>query len=160
MTNNRIAAAAAFTAFTLMTTAWSLADGPLDRVGTYHGPLDHVGQTNGPLVDQSTLQWKPQYSLELLGTHPYNSAGVRGHASSNPASPKWFAPGYGYQIPYADYRLNRYRSLSPYGAEYQFGIRTPGRRTTATHQYFSNSYGGPWYFPGSTTNTTRRGFRW
>ncbi len=112
---------------------------------------------DGPVIRYPT----PQYSLDMLRDHPFNSATTRGHASLRPDSPKWFRPGYGYQSPYETYRGLRYRSLNPYTSQYAFGIRQPNqRRSDATHLNWTNAYGGPWYFPGSSTNTRQRSFRW
>lgn len=102
-----------------------------------------------------------QYSLDSMANHPYNSATAPGHASQSPGSPKWFVPGYGYQRPYGyGSTLNR-RLRNPYLTEYSFGTRRPNlRRNDTTHLYWTNAYGGPWYLPGSTTNTRPRTFAW
>ena len=112
--------------------------------------------------DPPPISYPPaQYSLDSMANHPYNSATARGYAWQNPGSPKWFVPGYGYQQPYGYSSSMRNRLLNPYLQEYSFGIRRSNlRRSDATHRNWTNAYGGPWYFPGSSTNTTQRPFRW
>lgn len=114
---------------------------------------------DGPAISYPAAQ----YSLDEMGSHPFNSAGAIGHASQSPGSAKWFRPGFGYQVPNGTNRsgLLRYRALNSYNSEYANGIRrTDFRRNSSSHLYYTNAYGGPWYFPGSTTNTTPRVFSW
>jgi len=107
--------------------------------------------------------------------HPYNSTTAPGYAWQSPGSPKWFRPGYGYADPGQLHRIRSYGALNPYQSEYSFGIRTripisePYRRDLTTwfrndwtHRYWTNNYGvwGPWYLPGSPTNTIARPFSW
>lgn len=102
----------------------------------------------------------PLYSLDVLEHHPYRFVPAYGHASQNPGSPKWFVPGYGYRIPGFGYSLRRYSALSPYNSNYAFGARVPSHYDDSTYRYWTNSYGGPWYFPGSSANTQARAFSW
>ena len=102
----------------------------------------------------------PLYSLDVMTQHPYRFTPAWGHASQNPGSPRWFVPGYGYQIPGFGYGLNRYSALSPYQAHYAFGIRQPAAYSDATHQNWSSISTIPWFLPGSSTNTQLRTFAW
>ena len=102
----------------------------------------------------------PLYSLDVLQHHPYRFVPAFGHASQNPGSPKWFVPGYGYRIPGFGYGLTRHSALSPYNSNYAFGARVPSHYDDATYRYWTNSYGGPWYFPGWSGNTQARAFAW
>ena len=112
--------------------------------------------------DGPAISYPPaQYSLDSLANHPYNSAGAVGHASQSPGSAKWFRPGFGYRSPTSKFRTQRYQALNPYNSEYAFGIRNSNlRRNDRSHLYHTNAYGGPWYFPRSTTNTQPRVFSW
>ena len=97
------------------------------------------------------------YSLDSLRSHPYNPRSAAAFGSLY--APR-FRPGFGYQSPYGRLRSPEYNTLNPYHYEYGFGVRQGYfNRNSWTHQYWTNSYGGPWYFPGSTTNTQRR-FSW
>jgi len=98
----------------------------------------------------------PIYSLDLLQDHPYRFVPSYGHASQNPGSPKWFVPGYGYRIPGFGYSS----PVTTYTDYYQFGARGPGFYNNNQQFYLSNSYGGPWYFPGSSTNVTNSWPQW
>ena len=102
----------------------------------------------------------PGYNLDAMTSHPYRFLPAYGHASQNPGSPRWFMPGYGYQIPGFGYTVgtnsHRYSSTVPYG----FGSRIPARYTDSVWRNWTNNSAGPWYLPGSTTNTQRRTFAW
>ena len=111
------------------------------------------------LANVSVAEDGPLYSLDVLEHHPYRFVPAFGHASQNPGSPKWFVPGYGYQIPGFGYSLKRYHSLSPYNSNYAFGARVPSHYDDSTYRYWTNSF-GPWYFPGASTNTQARAFSW
>lgn len=128
----------------------------LDHVGTYRNPLGHVGATGLPPVGSQA-----QYSLDSMRSHPYNSAGtLPGAIHYGARSSTHFAPGYGYQPPHASYQINAFPLVSPYASEYQFGNRIPRQRNFMKYRGTSNAYGGPWYQPGASTNTARRGFSW
>ena len=125
----------------------------------------------------------PQYNLDRLEAHPYCFLPNYGHPSLNPGSPRYFVPGYGYRIPgfgyagqnlptltdYSGYNtfgtfggsggIGLYSGYGAYNNNYQFGQRNPGGYGGVGNfgtRFGSNSYGGPWYFPGSATNTHSR----
>ena len=102
----------------------------------------------------------PGYNLDAMTSHPYRFVPAYGHASQNPGSPKWFVPGYGYQIPGFGYAAETksfsYSSTVPYA----FGSATPAHYTDSAWRNWTNNTAGPWYLPGSTTNTQRRTFAW
>lgn len=93
------------------------------------------------------------YSLGEFADHPYRFPPVYGHASQMPGSPKYFVPAYGYRIPGFGFRAGYAESLNSYARYYRFGQRDPGFYSDAEQRFWSNSYGGPWYYPGSSTNT-------
>ena len=95
-------------------------------------------------------------SLDLLQDHPYRFVPAYGHASQNPGSPKWFVPGYGYRIPGFGYSS----PVTSYTDYYQFGALKPGFYNPNQQLFLSNSYGAPWYIPGSTTNVTNSWPQW
>lgn len=99
---------------------------------------------------------EPIYSLDLLQDHPYRFVPSYGHASQNPGSPKWFAPGYGYRIPGFGYSS----PVTSYTDYYQFGSLRPGFYNPNQQLFLYYSYGGPWYIPGSTTNVTNAWPQW
>ena len=99
---------------------------------------------------------EPIYSLDLLQDHPYRFVPAYGHASQNPGSPKWFVPGYGYRIPGFGYSS----PVTSYTDYYQFGALKPGFYNPNQQLFLSNSYGAPWYIPGSTTNVTNSWPQW
>ncbi len=47
-----------------------------------------------------------------------------------------------------------------YGTYYRFGTRVPGFYNDHEHRFWSNSYGGPWYYPGSPANTRSGWMDW
>jgi len=105
----------------------------------------------------------PAYSLDQLYNHPYRYTPAYGHVSQNPGSPKYFAPGYGYRIPGFGYSVGPASvstTYNTYNSNYQFGQRNrrsaTGMYNDRSHRFWSNSYGGPWYYPGSPANTTDR----
>ena len=49
---------------------------------------------------------------------------------------------------------------TPYGTYYRFGARVPGFYNDHEHRFWSNSYGGPWYYPGSPANTRSGWMDW
>ncbi len=113
------------------------------------------------LLISSSLQAAdgPAYALDSMTDHPYRFTPAYGHASQNPGSPKYFVPGYGYRIPGFG-SGNGFSSSNSYTDHYTFGIRKPGSYNDTTHQYWDNSYGGPWYIPGSSTNLKSRFPNW
>ena len=109
--------------------------------------------------------------------HPNQFLPAYGHASQNPGSPRWFAPGYGYVVPGFGVRPASSVDLSNAGTAgaayglsypvptastgllgshydpvYDFGSRRSGLGYSAAHPFSSYSYGGPWFYPGSSTN--------
>ncbi len=107
-------------------------------------------------VCRPTQADEPIYSLDQLNHHPYRYVPAFGHASQNPGSPKYFVPGYGYQISGFGYSAGSLPTLTSYNDFYQFGQRKHGLYDDANHRFWSNSYGGPWYYPGSPANTQSR----
>jgi hypothetical protein len=47
-----------------------------------------------------------------------------------------------------------------YPSYYRFAERVPGFYNDREHRFWSNSYGGPWYYPGSPTNTRSSWLDW
>lgn len=130
------------------------------------------------LVVASAPASEPLYSLDRMALHPYRFTPAYGHASANPGSPRWFAPGYGYVIPsfgwdagvaYGPAAGAAYGSGHPtprattglvggtYGPVYSFGRRRAGFGFSAAHPFSSYGYGDPWYHPGATTNLSTGG---
>jgi hypothetical protein len=107
-------------------------------------------------ICQSATADEPIYSLDQLNQHPYRFVPAFGHASQNPGSPKYFVPGYGYQIPGFGSSPRSLPTLTSYNDLYEFGQRKHGSYDSAGNRFWSNSYGGPWYQPGSWANTTDR----
>jgi hypothetical protein len=99
---------------------------------------------------------EPVYSLDSMTHHPYRYVPAFGHASQNPGSPRHFVPGYGYSIPGFGASSANLAPNTNYSLYYQFGHRTHGLYNDATHRFWHNSYGGPWYHPGASTNTQDR----
>lgn len=99
------------------------------------------------------------YSV-IAESHPYRYLPPYGHASQNPGSPRYFEPGYGYRIPGFGFRGQTTSVLPRYGTYYQFGRRVPGLYSDDRQRYWMNSYGGPWYLPGSQSNTQTRWPSW
>lgn len=100
-----------------------------------------------------------RYSLDSMRSHPYILPGNT--IPSRTYIPR-FKPGLGYQSFYGSLRSREYRSLNPYSSEYDFGIRRSTfqlQRMNPSYRYRSNSLGGPWYYPGASTNTSSR-FTW
>ena len=71
-----------------------------------------------------------------------------------PGSPKYFVPGYGYRIPGFGFRGGYAETFNSYPTFYSVGRRNPAWYHDSQQRYWSNSYGGPWYFPGWPANTT------
>ena len=84
---------------------------------------------------------EPVFSLDLLSQHPYRFVPAYGHASQNPGSPKWFRPGYGYQIPGFGYSV-----AQPRVNFYHYTV--PHRLTTAGKMYWEQGR-SPWYLPSA-----------
>ena len=102
----------------------------------------------------------PIYSVDSMMNHPYMFTPAWGHASQNPGSPKWFAPGYGYQIPGFGYSQYRYDRLNSYNAHYAFGVLQRSSFSSVGTRY-RPSVGSPsWYFPGSPLSTDSTSFAW
>jgi len=91
-----------------------------------------------PTADAS----EPVYSLDQLTHHPYRYVPAYGHASQNPGSPKWFRPGYGYQIP----GFGSTASLS--AIYYHQNVLHSERNLTKGESYWTEGR-APWYLPGS-----------
>ena len=99
------------------------------------------------------------YALDALAAHPYTFVPAYGHASQNPGSPRWFQPGYGYAVPgFGAFGPNVFTRNYPspghdsYGTYYAFGRRRAGFGASAINPYPSYPYGGPWFYPGASTN--------
>ncbi|MFY9256954.1 MAG: hypothetical protein WAO83_26110 [Fuerstiella sp.] len=109
---------------------------------------------------EASAQDSPAYSLDSMTQHPYRFTPAWGHASHNPGSPKWFVPGYGYQIPGYGYSVQRYSLLSPYNAHYAFGIRQRSGFGSPSVTPLANVGAPPWYFPGSPAGVQLNSFAW
>jgi hypothetical protein len=96
-----------------------------------------------------------RYSLDDLTYHPYRFVPPNGHASQSPGSPQYFVPGYGYRIPGFGFRGDYAETLISHADYYRFGRRDHGFYSDTRQRFWSNSYGGPWYYPGwpGTTRT-------
>ena len=94
-----------------------------------------------------------RYSLDELTHHPYRYLPAYGHAAQMPGSPKYFVPGFGYRIPGFGSGAGYGETRDSYGEYYRFGRRVHQNYTDTRQRYWSNSYGGPWYYPGSSVNT-------
>lgn len=104
-------------------------------------------------------EFAPSYSLDFF-SHPYRFTPMWGHASQNPGSPKWFRPGYGYQVPGFGDSL---RLSSPAALSYQthpFGNRAPGELRIRGHQHHYWGSGPPWYLPGAPAAVNGTDFNW
>ncbi len=93
------------------------------------------------------------YSMDELTYHPYRFLPAFGHAAQMPGSPKYFVPAYGYRIPGFGFRAGYRETLDSYADYYRFGRRVHQDYTDTEQRDWSNSYGGPWYYPGSSANT-------
>lgn len=99
------------------------------------------------------------YSLDSLKDHPYRFYPAYGHASQNPGSPKWFAPGYGYQIPGFGSTASRHHlSQSPHWT-HPFGNAVHPWETTARSRYWTGNT-IPWLLPGSPSRQGSPAFNW
>jgi hypothetical protein len=54
----------------------------------------------------------------------------------------------------------RTRTLFAYPTYYRFGQRLPDTYNDQDLRFWSNSYGGPWYYPGSPANTRSSWLEW
>ena len=103
---------------------------------------------------------EPVYNLDRMTLHPYRYMPAYGHASKNPGSPRHFVPGYGYQVPTLGPGYSNLPQNTDYNAYYSFGRRNHGHYDGTTTRFWHISYGGPWYYPGATTNTQDRWPGW
>jgi hypothetical protein len=52
------------------------------------------------------------------------------------------------------------RTRFAYPTYYRFGQRLPDSYNDQHLRFWSNSYGGPWYYPGSPANTRSSWLEW
>ena len=108
----------------------------------------------------STASAQDWLSQSVMPTsHPYlppTYGSGYGWGGINTSSPKFYHPGYGYVLPSNIYNPVLYS----YSDGYSFGQKNPSFSNQNGFSTRADSYGGPWYFPGSSTNFSTYRFRW
>ena len=99
------------------------------------------------------------YSMDSLKDHPYRFYPAYGHASQNPGSPKWFAPGYGYQIPGFGTPPNRLHSMHSNHWAYPFGNAVRPWETASRSRHWNGNTSW-WLLPGTPSRQGSPSFNW
>ena len=92
----------------------------------------------------------------------YQATPLPVHASFQPGSPKWFVPGYGYQVPAVAYRRPTDLGLSVYRQQSWLGSRRSDVFYGGNQRFWVAPNALPWFLPGATTGTVTqsRRFEW